>query len=109
MSHPPPEYAAIRALRLYHHWTYKSLSDMMARAGVRIPHRTLHYLLTKEEKLPRARETTVYNLRSFLEWARQQGYITDEMSKHEPALRSHDHTPRQSKRGRLRKELIPSE
>jgi hypothetical protein len=104
-----PECHTINALRLEQNWTWQMLCDRMADAGVRMPLRSLHFLMTHEDTQDRMLDRTVYNLRKFITYAKRQGWIDKRgtVHAHEPELRSHD-LDAAPRRTRLRKESVQS-
>jgi hypothetical protein len=95
-------------LRLDQAWSFRQLGDKMAAAGIRIPWRTLNYLLTHEDVQDRARETTIHQIVKYLRHAHNEGLIDEVPTDAAPELRSHDVVRRRkrSKRAVLRPQSV---
>jgi hypothetical protein len=102
---PMSECQVINAIRLEQDWSFRTLAAKMRRGGVVIPWRTLHYLMTQEDKQSLVRDRTQFKLRKFLTYAKTQGWIKGETDG-APELRSHNVRRRGSDRARLRTEPV---
>ena len=107
-----PDYFALNLVRLDNDWSYQTLANKMAEAGVGIPFRTLHYLLTHDDKGARSRDRTLHKVRKFLRYAHDHRWTDYDITGDDdaPELRSHDVAPagkRKRGRPRLRAQPVP--
>jgi len=92
-----PECLAINAVRLARDWTWRDVGHEMARAGVPMSWRTVHYLCTHDPPPLRPLDRTLHKLRTFVRYLVTKGWVPappPEGDAHAaPVLRSHDPRP----------------
>jgi hypothetical protein len=70
ISYSHPEYEELDAYRLQKDWTFEELAQAMARVGVHMSPRTLHYLVKRSKPGSHPLDRTLFKINTYLEHVR---------------------------------------
>jgi hypothetical protein len=95
-----PDLDDLNAIRLSHDWSFPELARAMAAAGYAVKERTLYYLLRQAPPGSAPRDTTLHQIRRFVEYTRAE----DEQRALERAERRRDREEREERQRRVLRE-----